>query len=384
MRHSRFVVVPVFIISSISLLFFSCSPDEGNRESVSGFQYPSIAQLNQIGAIGQVSDELFARPNRVVPLDGERFIIADIQRLKLHLFDAGMNHLHTFGRSGEGPGEFQRFSEIIYENGQLRIYDGRAYKVMDLAVRENQIELIRESEFTFFPLPDFPGAMFWRFAEGRDSTHLAIYRDFNIQSQASPRFTRFVGLPYDEQYSPDGDEPAFVFNNTAEVEFRNGILTIPYYQRGFIALSKGRVYYATNDEPEIGVYNIDGRQTGIMQLPDTRVPLSQDEKVNVYEQFYRNSPDPDLFRGEVLPLIPDQRPVIRAMSADAQGRIWVRIYTVNDSDPDWLVLDADGSPLTMLSMPDGHTFRNAFGNTLFTGFNSEEGPRVAVHELDML
>ena len=382
MRDARLKITTVLLFNVLILI--SCSPGEESRESETGFQYPATAQLQQMGTLDQAGGEFFARPNTVVPIDSERFIIADTQRMRLHLFDGSMNHLHSFGRTGEGPGEFQRFSEITYEDGVLRIYDGRAYKVTDLAVAENRMELVSENEFTFYPHPDFPGAMFWRFAEGPDESHLALYRDFNIQSQETPRFTRILGLPYDDQYSPAADNPAFVFNYTAEVDFRNGILTIPYYQRGFIDHSNGNVYYAVNDKPEIGIYNLEGEQTGSMELPDTRMPLSQNEKVDAYEQYYRKSPDPDLFRGEVLPHIPDERPVIRAMAADAQGRIWVRIYPASDSGPDWLMMDFDGSPLAMISMPDGHIFRNAFGNTVFTGFDSEEGPRVAIHQMDTL
>jgi hypothetical protein len=355
---------PLFTLLSCLILLTSCRQNEST--SVTDYPYPAVAELQQIATLNSATDEIFARPNMVLPLHSEKFIIADTQLLKLHLFDENLNHIHTFGREGQGPGEFQRFSEITIDDNLIRVYDGRAYKVIELAVGENEIEFIGESDFTFFPLPDFPGAMFWRFFEGPDDTHLALYRDFNIQTEASPRFTRIVAIKYNDDYSPADEEPALVFDYIAELDFRNGILSIPYYQRGFVAHSNGQLYYAKNDTPEIRAYDTSGEQIQLIALPDTRVPLTRDDKAAAYDQMYRNSPDPELFKNEVMPEIPDNRPVIRSLTTDSQGRIWIRIYTDDDNDTDWLVLDNDGSPLKRLSLPDGHTFRNAFGNTLYT------------------
>jgi hypothetical protein len=372
---------PLFTLLSCLILLTSCRQNEST--SVTDYPYPAVAELQQIATLNSATDEIFARPNMVLPLHSEKFIIADTQLLKLHLFDENLNHIHTFGREGQGPGEFQRFSEITIDDNLIRVYDGRAYKVIELAVGENEIEFIGESDFTFFPLPDFPGAMFWRFFEGPDDTHLALYRDFNIQTEASPRFTRIVAIKYNDDYSPADEEPALVFDYIAELDFRNGILSIPYYQRGFVAHSNGQLYYAKNDTPEIRAYDTSGEQIQLIALPDTRVPLTRDDKAAAYDQMYRNSPDPELFKNEVMPEIPDNRPVIRSLTTDSQGRIWIRIYTDDDNDTDWLVLDNDGSPLKRLSLPDGHTFRNAFGNTLYTGFIGENGPEVVMHQWDL-
>lgn len=369
---------PIFIFFIFFLSLTSCQENESITEPE--FQYPPVAELQQISMLGSAAGEIFARPNMVLPLNDEKFIVADTQSLKLHLFDMNMNHIDTFGRAGEGPGEFQRFSEITYDGNLIRIYDGRAYRVLELSIRDNRIELVAEDDFTFSSLPDYPGAMFWRFAEGPDNSNLALYRDFNIQSEESPRFTRIVALQYDDDYSPISAEPALVFDYIAEIDFRNGILSIPYYQRGFIAHSNGRLFYAKNDQPEIHVYNTAGVQTQKIALPDTRIPLSQEDKTEAYERFYRNSPDPEMFRSEVIPEMPDYRPILRTLGSDSEGRIWARIYTNDDSNADWLVLDEEGSPLIRLSIPDGHIFRNASGNTLFTGYNGEDGPVIYTHQ----
>lgn len=369
---------PIFTLIPILAVLASCRQNESVSET--RFQYPAVAELQQTASIQNASDEIFGRPTIVLPLDDKKFIIADTQLLKLYLFDGNMSHIHTYGRAGQGPGEFQRFSEITYDGSLIRVYDGRAYRVVELTISGNKIEFVGENTFTFFPLPDFPGAMFWRFFEGTDDKHLALYRDFNIQSEASPRFTRIVALNYHDDYTPAAEEPALVFDYIAELEFRNGILSIPYYERGFVAHSKGRLLYARNDKPEILVYDSLGNEIQQIVLPDTGIPLTQDDKTAAYNQMYRNSPDPELFRNEVIPEIPNVKPVIRALHTDSQGRIWVRIYANDDSKADWLVLDEIGTPLAQLSLPDGHIFRNAAGNTLFTGYNGEDGPAIYTHK----
>jgi hypothetical protein len=371
------LIKSLLLLSLVFLLLTSCH--QGDSAAGSGFQFPDNAELQLTATFQSAGEEIFAQPNMILPINEEQFIIADTQLLQIHLLDLNENYFHTFGRAGQGPGEFQRFSEITADGNQLRVYDGRSYKVTELTVHENRIEYIGESDFSFIPLSDFPGAMFWRFIEGQNGEHLAIYRDFNILSEESPRFTRIIALKYDDSYSPITEEPVAVHNFIAELDFGNGVLSLPYYQRGFFTQSNGRLVYAKNDYPEIRIYDTSGEQINTIKLPDTRVTLTRDDKVAAFEHTYRNAPEPDRFRNEVNPKIPDQRPIIRTMNSDSQGRIWVRIFTNNDSEADWLVFDENGSPLVSLSLPDGHTFRNAIDNNVITGFIGDDGPEIALH-----
>jgi len=371
------LIKPIPFLSLVVLLLISCT--QGDFETESGFQFPDNAELQLTAIIQSAGNEIFAQPNMVLPVSDEQFIIADTQLLQIHLMGVNENYYHTFGRAGQGPGEFQRFSEITVEGNRIRIYDGRAYKVTELAVHENRIEYIDEKDFTFIPLSDYPGAMFWRFIEGQNGEHLAIYRDFNILSEESPRFTRIIAMKYDDNFSPVAEEPVAVHNFIAELDFGNGVLSLPYYQRGFFTQSNGRLVYAKNDYPEIRIYDTSGEQVNAIKLPDTRVTLTRDDKVAAFEHMYRNAPEPDRFRNEVVPKIPDQRPIIRTMTSDSQGRIWVRIFTNDISEADWLVFDKNGSPLFRLSLPEGHTFRNAINNKLITGFIGDDGPEIALH-----
>lgn len=86
-------------------LLVSCSPEEAQENS------PILGTLDETLQIGANNEEaekahLFGRISAIASDDARRVYVADGQAREIRVFDAQGTHIDTFGKSGEGPGEF--------------------------------------------------------------------------------------------------------------------------------------------------------------------------------------------------------------------------------------------------------------------------------------
>jgi len=372
MRVNFIVIIAFFFLS------LGCSKESELQES--SFTYPDTVILSETGFVSGTDENLFGRPGSILPLEGGKFIVADNQSLFLHLFDRDLSYLHTFGGRGNGPGEFQRFNDISVRGSSVVVFDGSRSIISHIKAEDGRLSLDETHALNLTRHPDHPGAMFWRFIEGENGEHIALYYDFNIMSEEQPTYHRIVVYPYDEAYQPVAEDPVAVFQYSAELNVEeNIVLSVPFIRRGLISSLDGRILHALNDEPAIKIYDRNGNHIQTIDLPDTSINLTHEDKTDAHDRIYANSPDPDRFRSEVMKYIPDKRPVVRSLLTDADHRIWVRIYT-NEDDPDRIAFDKEGAPMKQLSLPDGYAFRNASGNRVFAQRNSDEGPEVVIFE----
>ncbi len=67
-------------------------------------------------------DESLSRPDQLV-LEGDRFYIGD--QAQVHVVSTAGGHVTTFGRAGEGPGEFGSINGMGWVDEGLLVFDGR-------------------------------------------------------------------------------------------------------------------------------------------------------------------------------------------------------------------------------------------------------------------
>ena len=66
----------------------------------------------ELGSFDGPGADVFGHISSVaVGLDGKIFVLDDLAQ-EIRVFDANGSHLYSFGRRGEGPGEF-RYAEVV-------------------------------------------------------------------------------------------------------------------------------------------------------------------------------------------------------------------------------------------------------------------------------
>ncbi|TVQ13943.1 MAG: 6-bladed beta-propeller [Balneolaceae bacterium] len=100
--------------------------DEMLSEDASSSHRLEVITQSEINLSGLNPELNIARVRRFAALDpnGERFVLADDEFNKLHMFDINGQHLNSFGGSGRGPTEFIRINAFgMDENGYIITYD---------------------------------------------------------------------------------------------------------------------------------------------------------------------------------------------------------------------------------------------------------------------
>jgi hypothetical protein len=106
-------------------LLAACSALDSRNESTAGTGGPPLIVreviARRIAAIGNDSFPL-VRPLRIRLL-GDTLVVSDVDDDRIALFDARLELLHRFGRSGAGPGELQVPLGLVSWNGLIVVGD---------------------------------------------------------------------------------------------------------------------------------------------------------------------------------------------------------------------------------------------------------------------
>lgn len=317
----------------------------------------------------------------VQPLENGHIAVADIQQLSLYHFGQDGNHIETIGRSGQGPGEYARFTDLIYKNNQLLVFDVRNQRVNRYSFTNKRLLLTVTHDYEYSALREHPAALFWKVVPASDGRHTSLYYDFNMMSADNPRMAKIAAVPYNEDFTAASDTAVVVLDYTPEFEFRGGILTIPYTPRGYVATLTDYLVYANNQNSSLLFYDRVGNLVREVDIPGEMAVVSGADKEELFNRMYGHLDDPSILRNEVINRIPNQRPTLRSLQSDADDRLWIRLFR-DDSDDDWLVMNNEGTPLFTINIPDGHTFRNALGNRLYTTHSGDSGLELVVLEFE--
>jgi len=74
----------------------------------------------------------------ICPLENKGFFIADIKELNFKIFDLNGNHLGTYGRGGQGPGEFSHLRAADCYQNFIYILDSNARRIVIYQQKEDQ------------------------------------------------------------------------------------------------------------------------------------------------------------------------------------------------------------------------------------------------------
>lgn len=112
----------ISILSALLLLAACAASDTQHRAATA--DPPLLARELVARRIAGIVNDSFplATPIRLRLL-GDTLVVADIGDDRIVLFDANLDLLHAFGRSGAGPGEFQGAFELVSANGLIAIGD---------------------------------------------------------------------------------------------------------------------------------------------------------------------------------------------------------------------------------------------------------------------
>ena len=290
--------------------------DEPRQEGPPHFE---VVEEMRIGSLDGDEAYTFGYVADVEPAPDGGVYVADSQGPSLRRYDADGVHVADIGRPGEGPGEFQTIAALAGSpDGGVVVWDPATQRLSIFDPAGEPVRTMRVGGGMYSPdaLHASPeGDLYMRVVPetGYAESRAGVPSDW---ARVGPEgeLERLAALPIE-----NAEGPRYVLSG------RGGLFR-PFNTATVVAGGPdGSVYEARNDEYRI-VRRYPGGDTAVIQREEPRVRLAPEEKAEWEARsrwFIENrSSEP----GDVLP-IPDEKPFIRSLLVDAEGRLWVSRYT---------------------------------------------------------
>ncbi len=311
-----------------------------------------------IGELDGAEPYLLHEIGGALTLSDGRIVVANRGTNEVRVFDSAGEHLASFGRSGEGPGEFARLGGIgRWEADSIMVWDGRSRAI---SIFDAGGTLGRSLTLEASPRPLAPGTAL------RGSRFLAS----GLGSRTGQGYSR-QELAY-EVRDADGAPLASLGAHPGMESFMamgDGLVTmgmLPFTRELVEAEWGDLVILAPNDRYEIrawdpatgtlarivrrGHFNRAPTRTEVDEAIDdamTRTNLAGDELERTREGY------------KAMPIV-EAFPAFRTLTTDALDHIWVREATLPGMErpaPLWSVFDPGGRILGFVETPAGLTIR---------------------------
>jgi hypothetical protein len=278
-------------------------------------------------------DYTFSVLNYFAVDDQENIFVMDQKENKVRIFGPSGRLLSSFGRKGQGPGEFQTPSRIGFDReGDLYIHDllGRRLQYFS-----RNGKWIRDLSFAGLDLSDVLVD-----SQGR------FYAQNETRSAASTRFelTRFDA----------GIRPLAVIASLERMRAKLIDMADMGLPQIYICLNpRDELVWAKSTEYVIHIHAPDGKPVReiIRDHPPTEVTAAAKARFNrLTDALERKFPLPMPKRTYVFPKF---FPEIQALFADDEGRIFVRTYDRNpNGEILYDVFNAEGTFVSRFSLPE--------------------------------
>jgi len=313
---------------------------------------PDEWQLTRIASIGPESvnetgspDE-FGRIYDVALGPDQSVFVADDMNQEIRAFGLDGAHRFTFGRKGEGPGEFDGLYSVAWLGDRLLALDPHLGRISEFSAEGEYLgqRRIRGAMSS----GGGPGwVRFWRV--GADQAFFGT-----IPANMTPgRWWQLVGV--DSRGETGGTLVQLPGPNAAtihcEIGDRISFFNIPF---GIRLVQRpgpgGMLYSAMTDAYRIALSNAEDDTVRIIERELPAEPISDDEWATGNRRYRAVRDTFPLMRCDPLrPPRPDAKPFIEAIDIAYDGKLWVEV--IREAGNRWEVFDTGGRLLATLPSP---------------------------------
>ena len=272
-----------------------------------------------------------------------RVVVLDWQAREIRYFDRAGRHVHSVGRRGDGPGEFQGFGMVVRTEGDsLLIADRRQPRITLLGPRG---EIVRAASLPLAP----SGALVQPIGRLRDGTIIGK------SVRVTPRVGRQVDSATYWRLAPTGSSADSLlalfeeelYASELVVGDQRGIVRgpLPFTTAASAVAAGDGLYYADPRAYAVYKYSKDGVLLRVTRWKEPPAPVTAAQA-----NHYRNAAIGEAGaqraaaaeRMRAMPF-PVTAATFAALLVDDQSRVWVREWhPEGDPSSRWWVLGTDG------------------------------------------
>jgi hypothetical protein len=297
-----------------------------------------------------------------IRLPDGRIVVSDQGSHQLRIFGPEGHFLQSWGREGEGPGEF-RAIRLVGRLGEdtLVVVDGRQRRISLFHPdrgRLGQSTVAEEVGLTFVSSGMFADGSVV-FGGG-----LTLGPGGEIPSEGLNRpDTRYVVASLDGRFAADlGTFPGpeiFVQTQGGGGEFLVAASSIPFGRRPVAAAGGDRFFVGTGDTHDIRVLDPAGRLLRIFRILQSPPPVTSEALNRWIEERVAELDDPSgapALRTSLREMpTPGTMPAHQGLTVDQDGCLWVEGFRQpGEGLRSWTIFDREGTPQARLSLSSDH------------------------------
>lgn len=363
------------VLSALLLTFLACTPDgpSGPPFSVRDSAGIAIAEnggtlspgdggwavarepVLAIGALEGDEAYLFQRIWGATRLSDGRIAAVDTRAPNLRIYDPDGEHLHTFGRRGEGPGEFS--SPVL-----MGTLPGDTLLVVDRRLRRINIfhpddGFIRDATAD----AEIPGYLLTEgmFADGDILVQRMVFNEGAMEG-FSRRRVHYRSVSPDGSLGTDfgefvGEEIVMAVNTEGQIT--NTIMgNAPFGKSAAVAVGDTRFFYGSQDRYEIQSWTQEGRLDRIVRVLRNPEPVTSEQVGERLAAELSDLPDNALARSyrrnfENAP-IPEFHPAFGSIYVDSADHLWVEETRITEDEPRIAsIFDPEGRAVGSVTLP---------------------------------
>lgn len=311
-----------------------------------------------LGTLEGEGPEAFFRITDLHRAPDGRVFVADAGNTEVRIFSADGSHLATWGREGDGPGEFRAPGALLpWPAGDtMGVWDSRQSRITLFDPDGNAGRSLPMSEVAGVASPRVSGIL-------PDGALLLTAIEFVFEDAGDglvrPPNSAVLVEPDLSERADLGTHPgaeALMSVSSDRVE----IFRVPF-ARGVVAEVAGeQVVFAPTDRWELRIHGRDGRLERITRVDRTPTILTPDILEAEIER--RVALAPEAAQAGLRARLtegphPDALPAFGAVVGDAGGRLWVEVFRpeAEVGPARWVVFDAEGRLLGGVTLPEGFT-----------------------------
>lgn len=349
------------------------------------FDYEPVATIQQDD---DEEETLLYRPGFFFMDEGGCFYVEDIGNDRVAVFNPEGYFIRSFGREGDGPGEFRSFRILSVRNRVVAVFD-RRHRTTSLFQTDGTLLKTCSSPNVGRDLDGiYPGP------EGSMILTTVVSEDRDQSDEGAERYEgRQIAV-----MSSRGDTLSFIetpkiktgyvwYDPNAPMAVR---LEYPFHGRPQALYVPGKgILVTTGREAVLEWYDLRGYLEQRVRVDMTREPVTVQDRADIYDRWDRRIEDaPDArFRRSIrrhreLTVIPDTKDFCSRIIVDDYGYIWIQktgdtgLMSEKDSVP-FRVLSPEGEYLGDTDWPT-YSGTLSQGHYLTSHYDEEAGVRVLV------
>jgi hypothetical protein len=322
--------------------------------------FPSKLSLKQdlcIGKSVEGEDYIFSQIGGVAVDVEEDIIVIDEKEIVVKIFDKTGRHIRTFGKRGQGPGEFESVARIVLKggkdivlldgaNGRFSYYSKKGECLKEIKLGKNRISRVK---------PDSRGF---------------IYADIMIRDGNNVIDTIM-------RFNPEFENYETVAENKRTVNYRELNLVSEWYM--YAVMEDDRFIWGRNTDYEFTILNQEAKSIKKIIKDYDPVKITKEEREKIIAQRFGERGVPDFI---TLKFLDHYTPWLYFICDDVGG-FYVRTFEKNDQGHfKWDYFDKDGIYRLFFFLPPAELLYYIKNNKAYSFINeNEDGIPIVIRYL---